>query len=388
MASGIPELVAPGGSLEKLQIAISYGADAVYIAGENFGLRTAASNFTIDDIAKATQYAHSRNKKIYVVINAFLHDKDLGGLGEFVNSLELCKVDAVVVSDFGVISFIKKNSTLNIHLSTQNTCLNSYGALMCKELGIKRIVLGREVSIQEAQTIKVKSGLEMELFIHGSMCMSYSGNCLLSNYSFNRDSNRGGCKHSCRFLYQINNHQDYFYSSKDLMGFEHLALIGKSSIDALKIEGRMKTLHYLATVVKAYRVGLDQLKEQNEIDQSQMMELSKVMTRDYFSGNLVLKADEQSIFKKGQLDKTEDIAGIVIEVKEGKHILISVKSAFDRTDQLEILPFVGPLKCMDALEMTEVSGKNVNKAKTATVVKLPFVPDINTGNIVRIKRKP
>ena len=387
MASGIPELVAPGGSLEKLQIAISYGADAVYIAGENFGLRTAAYNFTNEEISKATQYVHSRNKKIYVVINAFLHDKDLQGLCEFVKYLEDCKVDAVVVSDFGVISFIKKISKLNIHLSTQNTCLNSYGALLCKEIGIKRIVLGREVSISEAQMIKVKSGLEMELFIHGSMCMSYSGNCLLSNYSFNRDSNRGGCKHSCRFLYQIDNHKDYFYSSKDLMGVEHLALIGKSNIDALKIEGRMKTLHYLATVVKAYREGLDQLKEQKTMNQSQLYELSKIMTRDYFSGNLIAKADHNSVFEKGKVDKTEDIAGIVLEVKEGKHILLSVKSAFDRNDQLEILPFVGSSKCIEALEMTDVSGKNVERAKTATMVKLPFASDIHTGNIVRIKRK-
>ncbi|OFZ22477.1 MAG: hypothetical protein A2202_06735 [Bdellovibrionales bacterium RIFOXYA1_FULL_36_14] len=387
MASGVPELVAPGGSFEKLQVAISYGADAVYIAGENFGLRTAAFNFTNEEIGKATRYAHSRNKKIYVVINAFLHDKDLQGLCEFVKYLEDCKVDAVVVSDFGVISFIKKISKLNIHLSTQNTCLNSYGALLCKEIGIKRIVLGREVSIDEAQMIKAKSGLEMELFIHGSMCMSYSGNCLLSNYSFNRDSNRGGCKHSCRFLYQIDNHKDYFYSSKDLMGLEHLSLIGNSNIDALKIEGRMKTLHYLATVVKAYREGLDQLKAQKSMDQSQLFELSKVMTRDYFSGNLITKADDQSVFEKGKNDKTEDIAGIVLEVNEGKHILLSVKSAFDRNDQLEILPFVGAAKCIDALEMTDVSGKNVERAKTATMVKLPFTPDIKTGNIVRIKRK-
>ena len=316
-----------------------------------------------------------------------MHDKDFQGLSEFVKFLENCKVDAVVVSDFGVVSFIKKISQLNIHLSTQNTCLNSYGALMCKDIGIKRIVLGREVSISEAKMIKVQSGLEMELFIHGSMCMSYSGNCLLSNYTFNRDSNKGGCKHSCRFLYQIDNHKDYFYSSKDLMGIEYLAQIGASNINALKIEGRMKTLHYLATVVKAYREGLDQLKEQKQMDQSLILELSKVMTRDYFSGNLVSKADDQSIFEKGKIDKTEDIAGIVVEVKDGKHILLSVKSAFDRNDQLEILPFVGVAKCIDVLDMTDASGKNVGKAKSATMVKLPFIPDIKTGNIVRIKRK-
>ncbi len=387
MALYIPELVAPGGSLEKLKMAILYGADAVYIAGENFGLRTAADNFSKDEILRGIEFAHCRSKKIYVVINAFLHDKELGELESFIEFLSQVKVDAVVVSDFGVISYIKKISNLNIHLSTQNTCLNSYAASLCKEIGINRIVLGREVSMEEAKIIKDQTGLEMEMFIHGSMCMSYSGNCLISNYVFNRDSNRGGCKHSCRFLYQIDGRRDYFYSSKDLMGFEFLLKICHAKIDALKIEGRMKTPHYLATVVKAYRAGLDSLKEKNEMDWSQIGELNKIQTRDYFGGNLMTKATEESVFSKGKIDKAEDIAGVVLEAKKGEHLLIQVKSAFEKFDHLEFLPFRGESIMLEVLHMMDASGQPIDAGKTGSVVKLPYNPNIESGNIVRIKRK-
>ena len=203
MTHWVPELLAPAGSLEKLKVAVSYGANAVYLGGQKFGLRSAAENFTIEELEEGVAFAHERNAQVYVVLNSFFHDKDFDTLDEFIKELERLKVDALIVSDPGVISHISKNSNLEIHLSTQASCLNVESAKMWKRLGVTRVVLGREVTVAEAGKIKRESGLEVEMFVHGSMCMAYSGNCVISNYTQGRDSNRGGCAHSCRFDYKL-----------------------------------------------------------------------------------------------------------------------------------------------------------------------------------------
>ena len=186
------EILAPAGNLEKLKVAVLYGADAVYIGGQKYGLREASENFTYDEIREGVEFAHQHQSKVFVVLNGFLHDSDLETLPEFLSFLENVGVDAVIVSDLGVIATVRKFSNLEIHLSTQASCLNVEAAKFWKDQGVKRVVLGREVSIPEAALIKRESGLEVELFIHGSMCMAYSGNCVISNYTQGRDSNRGG----------------------------------------------------------------------------------------------------------------------------------------------------------------------------------------------------
>ena len=196
----IPELLAPAGSLDKLKVAVSYGANAVYFGGLKFGLRSAADNFTEQELIEGVEFAHSHGSLVYVVLNGFLHDKDLEDLPEFIKFLESLKIDAVIVSDLGVIETVKKHTNLEVHLSTQASCLNSYSAKLWKKMGVSRIVLGREVSIEEAKKIKEVADIEIEMFVHGSMCMAYSGNCTISNYTQGRDSNRGGCRYGdeCR----------------------------------------------------------------------------------------------------------------------------------------------------------------------------------------------
>ena len=195
------ELLAPAGNLNKLKIAVLYGADAIYLAGPKYGLRSASDNFSDTELCEGIQFAHKNNCKTYVTLNAFLHDKELEDLPEYVSFLEQINVDAVIVSDLGVMTIVQQYSKLPIHLSTQASCLNIHAAKTWKKLGAKRLVLGREVSLEEAGKIRKSTGIEVELFVHGSMCSAYSGNCTISNYTSGRDSNRGGCVQSCRFYY-------------------------------------------------------------------------------------------------------------------------------------------------------------------------------------------
>ena len=195
------ELLAPAGNLNKLKIAVLYGADAVYLAGPKYGLRGASDTFSDTELLDGIQFAHLNNCKIYVTLNAFLHHKELEELPKYVSFLEQSKVDAVIVSDLGVMTVVQQHSKLPVHLSTQASCINIHAAKAWKRLGAKRLVLGREVSLEEAGMIRKASGIEVELFVHGAMCTAYSGNCTISNYTSGRDSNRGGCVQSCRFYY-------------------------------------------------------------------------------------------------------------------------------------------------------------------------------------------
>jgi len=191
--TSLPEILAPAGSLEKLKVAVLYGAHAVYVGGQKFGLRTAADNFTLDELREGMRFAHERGAKVYVVLNSFLHDKDLKELPEFVQYLEEIQTDAVIVSDLGVVRTVREFSNLPIHISTQASTLNVHSAKLWKSAGATRIVLGREVSVKEAGKIRREADIEVEMFIHGSMCMAYSGHCVISNFTQGRDSNRGGC---------------------------------------------------------------------------------------------------------------------------------------------------------------------------------------------------
>ncbi|RLA64170.1 MAG: U32 family peptidase, partial [Epsilonproteobacteria bacterium] len=251
MTQKIVELLAPAGNLEKLKVTVSYGCDAVYLGGEKFGLRSAADNFTNSELEEGVSFAHERGVKVYVVLNSFLYDKDLEELPPFLAFLEQLQVDAVIVSDLGVLKTVKELTNIPIHLSTQASCLNIEAGKLWKKMGAKRLILGREVSILEAAKIKRETGLEVELFIHGSLCMAFSGNCVISNYTMGRDSNRGGCAHNCRFEYSMDfgdkKVNSFFMSSKDLMGISQIPEFFLNEIDSIKVEGRMKTHLYVGT---------------------------------------------------------------------------------------------------------------------------------------------
>lgn len=264
------ELLSPAGDLEKLKYALIYGADAVFIGGNKFSLRARASNFTIDTIKEATTFAHAIGKKVYVTTNIIPHEEDLDGLVEYLKELEIANVDAIIAASPVIIKTALKNTNLEVHLSTQQSAINQNSLKFWKNLGIKRIVLGREMSIAEIDALE-KEFIDLEVFIHGGMCMSYSGRCSLSNTLTLRDANRGGCAHSCRWQYHLYDDDnlisnEYFsMSSKDLMALNEVPSLIEAGVKSLKIEGRMKSLHYIATVVKTYRSLIDEYYQTGKI---------------------------------------------------------------------------------------------------------------------------
>lgn len=396
-----PEILAPAGSLEKLKVAVLYGANAVYLGGQKFGLRQASDNFSAQELREGVNFAHSRGVHVYVVLNSFLHDKDLEELPEFLSLLSELKVDAVIVSDLGVITTIQKHSHLVIHLSTQASCLNIESAKLWKKMGVTRIVLGREVTIKEASLIKKETGLEIEMFVHGSMCMSFSGNCVISNYTQGRDSNRGGCAHSCRFEYSIDfqngspSHTEaqkkaFFMSSKDLEGIRMLSEFIEAGIDSLKVEGRNKSHYYAGTVSKVYSEAMRFYKTHGHFLSDDLFkwesELQKISHRDYTSGSLENYADETSIYnERDQEDNEYVVSGVVLEVKESDYLLIEVRSAFFPGETLEIMPFVGEVLEHKILSLKTISGVNISKSKPGSVVKINYIPGAQKYNLVRKK---
>lgn len=391
--SQLPELLSPAGSLEKLKIAVSYGADAVYLGGQKFGLRSAAENFTNDELLEGVNFAHDKNSKVYVVLNSFLHDEDLKELPEFIKYLEKIDVDAVIVSDLGVVETIKEHTDLEVHLSTQASCLNQYSAKIWKDLGITRVVLGREASLKDAVSIKRYAGVEIEMFIHGSMCMAYSGNCVISNYTQGRDSNRGGCAHSCRFEYSLEDSEGlkventFFMSSKDLNGIMLLDQFSQSKIDSIKVEGRMKSYHYVATVTKAYRNAIDSLNDKSNW-KNLNKELEKVTHRSYTDASLISKAGSDSVYDEREHEDSEyTVVGLVREVIEGEYLLLEVRSKFHVGDTLELVPFKEnsfEFVCEFLVDMTE---SKLDSSKPGTLVKIPYVKNCSVWNIVRKRNR-
>lgn len=391
-----PEILAPAGSLEKLKVAFLYGADAVYLAGQRFGLRAAAENFTLSELEEGVQFAHAKNGKVYVVLNSFFHQKDFEGLYQFLQFLEEIKVDALIISDLGVVQFVHTHfPKLIIHLSTQASCLNSYAAHFWKSQGVTRIVLGREVTLKEAQKIKKETGLEIEMFIHGSMCMSYSGHCVISNYTQGRDSNRGGCAHSCRFEYKLkekNKEEEvlaYFMSSKDLEGLAAISQFFKAGIDSVKIEGRMKSALYTATTAKVYKEALDYFDHNQDCltgDKLQEWgdELKKFSHRDYSSGSLLEKAGTSSIYNKRESEeKNFEAIGTVYDFVPGEYLLIQVRNKFSKGEVLELLPFVGSAVKIPLLWIKSALGKEIESTRPGSLARIPYVVGVDRLNILR-----
>ena len=398
--TNLPELLAPAGSLDKLKVAISYGANAVYLAGLKFGLRSAAENFTNEELIEGVKFAHDHGALVYVVLNGFLHDDDLEELIPFIKFLEEIKIDAVIVSDLGVIKTVSENTNIEVHLSTQASCLNVQSAKLWKKMGVTRVVLGREVSIAEAKKIKEEADVEVEMFIHGSMCMAYSGNCVISNFTQGRDSNRGGCAHSCRFEYSINfddadeleKRNRYFMSSTDLNGLRVLEEFIKAGIDSIKVEGRMKSHLYAGTMSKVYAEALAFYKEHGHFLSDKLMEweeeLKKVTHRTYAPANLVEKAGADTIFNEREHTKDGEyvMVGRVMDVlEEGEHpgIIIEVRNAFNLGDELEILPFNGSIKTVKLETIKLLDNETIERSKPTTLVKIPYVSGLEFNNIVR-----
>lgn len=267
------ELLAPAGDLEKLKVAILYGANAVFIGGQKFSLRSRASNFTLDDIKEACDFAHKHNAKIHVTCNIVMHNIDTDGLIEYLKELEACGVDCIIASSIYILKMVLLHTKMEAHVSTQASTSNEEAVAFYKSIGCQRVVLARELTLEEIEAVKSKTDIDIEVFIHGGMCVSISGRCMLSNNMTNRDANRGGCAHSCRWCYDLiddgkilNPEGDYFaMSSKDLCAIKAIPKLMDLNINSFKIEGRMKSLHYIATVVNTYRKLIDEYESTKEI---------------------------------------------------------------------------------------------------------------------------
>lgn len=395
--NSIPELLAPAGSLEKLKIAVRYGADAVYLGGGRYSLRAAADNFTEVELREGLRFAHQHGVKCYVVLNAFLHDSDLADLPEYLKFLEECQVDAVIVSDLGVIRTVLQTTAIPVHLSTQASCLSVESARLWQALGVRRVILGREVSLRQASQIREATQLEVELFIHGSMCMSYSGNCTISNYTAGRDSNRGGCVQSCRFEYKLHpaEHSETplpeevtLFSSKDLNGLMLLPQFVQAGISSVKIEGRMKSNLFLATAVKAYRQGLEAIRRNQAANLAEIeSELHKVTHRQYTQASLLQPAGTDSVYngsRMGMENSSYLYAGSVMEVRHDDSMLILSQNGWKNGTRLEILPFQQPVVEVDTTQSQDLFGLPLQEVKPQRLVRLPYVPGVEPMNQVRM----
>ncbi|WP_027340178.1 peptidase U32 family protein [Halonatronum saccharophilum] len=352
----LPELLAPAGDLDKLKIAILYGADAVYLAGESYGLREKAGNFTKEEMKEGLEFAHKRGVKVYVTINIIPHNEDLEGLDEYIKNLEELGVDAIIVADLGIFSIVKEVApNLEVHISTQANNVNWRTAKFWKSQGAQRVILARELSFAEMREIRDKVDISLEAFVHGAMCISYSGRCLLSNYMNGRDANRGACAHSCRWNYTLMEEQrsgeyypvyedergTYVFNSKDLCMIEYIPELIDLGLDSLKIEGRMKSLHYVATVINIYRRALDEYARDPkgyEFKEEWLEELKKISHRHYTTGFYFDKPeeDEQNYDSSGY-SRTYDYLGIIRDyLPESKEAVIEVRSKIFKDDLVEI----------------------------------------------------
>ena len=375
------ELLAPAGTFEKMETAFRFGADAVYFAGKKFGLRAFAGNFSDTEIEDAVKYAHSLGKKVYITVNILAHEGDFDGMAEYIKYLEKCGVDAVIVSDLGIIELIKEVApNMVIHVSTQANILNSYAIKFMSRLGVKRIILARELSIEEIKQIKAKipQDIELECFVHGAMCISYSGRCLLSNYLTGRDANRGACAQACRWEYTIteksrqgeqyeiqeDNRGTYILNSKDMMMIEYLKELEDAGISSFKIEGRMKSPYYVANVVNAYRRALDKGENlsQQELEMLKQ-ELCKTSHRQYTTG-FYLGAKDKECLESSMPVQTSEFMASVIGNFDGEKALVEMRNRFKVGDTLEVLSPNSTFNAKIKVEkMTDEKGETIEDAK-------------------------
>lgn len=330
-----PELLAPAGNMEKLKMALLYGADAVYLGGKAFGLRAFGGNFTNEELQEAVDFAHKLGKKIYVTVNIFPHNSDIAKLPAYLTFLNEIKVDAILVADLGVFTLAKKYAPdVELHISTQANNTNWAAVNAWGELGASRVVLAREMSLEEIKEIREKCSVELEMFVHGAMCISYSGRCLMSNYLTGRDANRGSCAQPCRWNYALveekrpgqyfpvleDERGTYIFNSKDMCLLPYLPDVIASGVDSLKIEGRMKSVHYAASVVKAYREAIDSYfaaPEQFEVKKEWVEELDKVSHRAYTTGFYYGRPTEKDqIYGTSSYTQTSDFVGLVLDYDE------------------------------------------------------------------------
>ena len=398
-----PELLAPAGTMEKLQMALAYGADAAYLGGAQFGLRAFGGNFTNEEIRAAVNLAHGVGKKIYVTVNVFPHNDDLVSLPDYLRFLADVEVDAVLVADLGVFILAREVAPqLPVHISTQANNVNWRTVRAWQELGAERVVLARELSREEIREIRRHTDVEMELFVHGAMCISYSGRCLLSSYFTGRDANRGGCAQSCRWKYALVEESrpgecypieedargTYIMNSKDLCLLPYLDEVVDSGIDSLKIEGRMKSVHYVASVVKAYRMALDACLTDTsyKVREEWLTELEKVSHRSYTTGFFFGKTTEaDQIYGSSSYEQTSDFVGLVRAYDEKTKIAaVEQRNNMKLGQEIEIFQPVGAAFRQKLAEMWDTEGQEIAAAPhPQQIIRMRMAQPVEVNSILR-----
>ncbi len=399
------ELLAPAGSLKKLKTAIDFGADAVYAGGKEFSLRAYADNFTLDEMREGVKYCHERGKKMYVTVNIFPKNRDFEVAKDYFKALESIGVDAVLITDAGLISLCKKVApNLPIHLSTQANTLNKYTVEFWASQGVERVVLARELSFDEIKEIgEHNPNTELEIFVHGAMCVSYSGRCLLSNYLDGRDANRGECVQACRWNYNIteagrggdplemqeDERGTYILNSKDLNMISYVPEIISAGVHSLKIEGRMKSEYYLATIVNAYRRALDAYLKGVYLDEIDSLEAEarKVVHRDYTTAYALGENNRTIAYNSGQNGGTHEFIAIVEDYADG-YAIVEMRNRFRKGETLEVL---SPSESCNATiildEMYDDKGALIDDAKIVQQrVKIKVDVTLQKGDILRRAR--
>lgn len=380
-----PELLAPAGNMEKCKIALRYGADAVYLGGKMFGLRAFANNFSIEEIAEAAAYAHGLGKKVYVTVNIFAHNEDLARLPDYLLELQQAGVDALLISDLGVWNVARQTvPEMPLHVSTQANTSNWAAVQAWKALGAERVVLARELSLEEIREIGTRTDVELEAFVHGAMCISYSGRCLLSSYLTGRDGNRGACAQACRWEYSLieKNRSDegfdieedergtYVMNSKDLCLIDHIPDLIEAGICSLKIEGRMKSIHYVATVVSVYRKAIDAYcndPKKYQVTDEWRQELEKVSHRPYTKGFAFGKpGSDGQVYTTSSYEQTHDFVGIVLAYDaDAKRAYIEQRNNVKNGEVLELLMPDGELFPLTLEDMRNADGESIDCAPHA-----------------------
>lgn len=397
-----PELLAPAGGLEQLRYALHFGADAIYCATDRFGLRQRADNFALEDIPQAVDYAHAADAKLFVTCNAYMNSDDLKVLPAYLESLAEAEVDALIISDLGAMRLAKKHAPkVALHVSTQASCSNTQAALAWYELGASRIVCAREMSIEAIAEMRsqIPDDLEIEVFVHGAMCMAISGRCLISDYLTGRSANRGHCTQPCRWEYALeestrpgklypieeDDRGSYIMNADDLCMLDHLGDLTSAGVDSLKIEGRNKKAFYVATVVNAYRQvldGADPLRLLSELD--------TISHRSYSTGFFYGMAEQDSL--RGEYGQKYDWVGEVIEPTHEGRVKVACRNRFYEGDTLEVLSprktvrsFTVTGLCLEYPQGESETVSTANRAMDTYSLESPF--DLQPQDILRVKRK-
>ena len=410
LENGKPELLVPASSLEVLKVAVMYGADAVYIGGEMYGLRAKAKNFSMEDMAEGIRFAHEHGKRVFVTANITAHNRDLEGVRKYFRELHKIGPDALIISDPGVFTIAREVCPeIEVHISTQSNNVNYETYLFWQRLGAKRVVSARELSIKEIAEIRanIPDDLEIETFVHGAMCISYSGRCLLSNYFTGRDANLGACTHPCRWKYYImeenrpgeflpveeNERGTYIFNSKDLCMIEHIPDLVDAGIDSFKIEGRMKTALYVADVARTYRQAIDDYFESPKLYESKkdyyMEEISKCTYRQFTTGFFYgPTTHETQIYDNNTYVRGYVFLGIIREVDEEGYALIEQKNKFCVGDEIEIMKPSGENVTVKVLDMKNEKGEKVESCPhPGELVKILLSETPDVMNLIRVKEE-